>query len=369
MDQGDDGAVPNVTIAPDDWTAAVDGVNEGDLVDVDEAGEGRIVRTDKEERELGDSHIQVALEEGIINNDEARILRDLTPKPGNPAWHRTEDIIEGIKHARENYDYIMTRYEDMVREFRIPLSRQELLDWFYLKGRRMWEWYTEDLEQYLSVIERIEREHQEDKVWARDYIDALNPITSSTYRRLHQIVETSLLRGERYTDEIRRLVAPIRRDLDLRHEEVLAQAKEAATIISNRQREYGRVCYKEVNKKGRGKPSFEDELLKIKFKPATYLKDVSKKAKAFGYDPSSIRFATDGVHKLEIATPTGRIVRFGRVGYGDFLIWSLFEKRGDAESGTAFDKRRTFHASHSKIRGNWKSNDFSPNNLALRLLW
>jgi hypothetical protein len=113
----------------------------------------------------------------------------------------------------------------------------------------------------------------------------------------------------------------------------------------------------------------EDGLVQMNFKPSTYLRIVRRKAKAFGYDPSSIRFAQDGIHKIEVETPAGRIVRFGRVGYGDFLIWSFLEKRGAVESGTALNKQRTFHLSHSAIRGNWKSNDFSPNNLALRLLW
>lgn len=114
---------------------------------------------------------------------------------------------------------------------------------------------------------------------------------------------------------------------------------------------------------------FTDYLTKANYNPDTYLKTIRKKAKAVGYDPSSIRFATDSKHKLEIETPAGRIVRFGRVGYADFLIWLFLEKRGEVDAGFSLEKRRTFHASHSKIKGNWKSNDFSPNNLALRLLW
>jgi hypothetical protein len=37
--------------------------------------------------------------------------------------------------------------------------------------------------------------------------------------------------------------------------------------------------------------------------------------------------------------------------------------------GYANKKRNTFQKSHSKIKGDWKKNDYSPNNLALRLLW
>lgn len=60
---------------------------------------------------------------------------------------------------------------------------------------------------------------------------------------------------------------------------------------------------------------------------------------------------------------------FGRIGYGDFLIWSALERRGSVEDGTADKKRERFWKSHSKIKGDWKKDDFSPNNLALRILW
>lgn len=101
----------------------------------------------------------------------------------------------------------------------------------------------------------------------------------------------------------------------------------------------------------------------------SYLKEVRRKAKAHGYDPSSLDFASDGVHKLQLTTPEGKTVRFGRVGYGDHLIWLHREKIGQAPAGTAAKKRDTFQKSHSKIRGNWKADKYSPNNLALRVLW
>lgn len=103
--------------------------------------------------------------------------------------------------------------------------------------------------------------------------------------------------------------------------------------------------------------------------PEEYLTIVRKQAKKFGYNPKSITFATNGKHKFQIETPTGKIVRFGRVGYGDFIIWSYLEWKGEVPRGYASKKRNTFHASHSAIKGNWKSNPYSPNNLALRLLW
>lgn len=99
-----------------------------------------------------------------------------------------------------------------------------------------------------------------------------------------------------------------------------------------------------------------------------YMKAVLQKAKQEGYD-DPIDYADDGVHKLQITTPDGRVVRFGRKGYGDFIIWTAKEKSGEVPKGYAEQKRRVFHASHSKIKGNWKADPYSPNNLALRILW
>jgi len=120
--------------------------------------------------------------------------------------------------------------------------------------------------------------------------------------------------------------------------------------------------------RGGAKP-FTAQLKEVKYSPASYLRAVRAKAKKAGYDPKSVKFAEDGTHKLEIQTPDGRTVKFGRVGYGDFLIWTHKEKRGEAPKGIAKMKRKVFHLSHSAIKGDWKDDKFSPNNLALALLW
>jgi len=101
--------------------------------------------------------------------------------------------------------------------------------------------------------------------------------------------------------------------------------------------------------------------------PSFYLKEAQRRGKKFGY--KGLEFSDDTTHKLQIRDPKGRLRRFGRVGYGDFLIWSHIEKAQKAPKGTADAKRRTFQVSHQKIRGDWKSDDYSPNNLALRVLW
>ena len=100
-----------------------------------------------------------------------------------------------------------------------------------------------------------------------------------------------------------------------------------------------------------------------------YLRTVKAAATKFGYDPAALRFATDGKHKLELRTPAGLAVKFGRLGYGDYILWKDLEARGKTPTGQAERKRQVFHKSHEKIKGNWRKNDYSPNNLALRILW
>jgi hypothetical protein len=71
---------------------------------------------------------------------------------------------------------------------------------------------------------------------------------------------------------------------------------------------------------------------------------------------------------LKYESPDGDI-SFGLSGYGDFLIYTYLEHINEVPKGTADKKRNTFHKSHTKIKGDWKDNDYSPNNLALRILW
>jgi hypothetical protein len=113
--------------------------------------------------------------------------------------------------------------------------------------------------------------------------------------------------------------------------------------------------------------NIEKQLKGLDISPQKYLSEISRKAKLYGI--SAPRFSLDKTHKLEVIDPSGKIVRFGRVGYGDFLIYSYLEKAGHIQSGYSQMKRQGFHKSHSAIGGKWKSNKYSPNNLALHILW
>jgi len=100
-----------------------------------------------------------------------------------------------------------------------------------------------------------------------------------------------------------------------------------------------------------------------------YLSRVRAKAKSEGYPYKLLGYADDGKHKFQIPNADGKIIRFGRAGYGDFHIWSALEASGKVAKGYADGKRRAFRNSHNKIKGRWRSDLFSPNNLALKILW
>ena len=101
----------------------------------------------------------------------------------------------------------------------------------------------------------------------------------------------------------------------------------------------------------------------------SYLREARKRAKKHGYNPSKLSFSDKGdTHKLMILTDKGKKVHFGRAGYGDSILYASLEKKGKVAKGTTDSKRHTFHSSHEKIKGNWRSNPYSPNRLALSIL-
>jgi len=90
-----------------------------------------------------------------------------------------------------------------------------------------------------------------------------------------------------------------------------------------------------------------------------YLKIAKLFAKKAGYkDWSSLKLANDGKHKLEL-----RGVKFGSINNNDFIIYrqhfpSIAEK-----------KRKAYLARATKIKGDWATDKYSPNSLAIAILW
>jgi len=122
---------------------------------------------------------------------------------------------------------------------------------------------------------------------------------------------------------------------------------------------------------GGAKPhgEFEKQLHEVGLVPSSYLRIARQRAKDAGLPYKLLGFADDGEHKLAIPDGDGKMVKFGAVGYGDFILWSDAEARGEVPPGYAKQKQRTFQKSHRAMKGDWKKDPFSPNNLALKVLW
>jgi hypothetical protein len=114
---------------------------------------------------------------------------------------------------------------------------------------------------------------------------------------------------------------------------------------------------------GRGAHArFRAQLKAAGVKPAEYLRAARVKARKAGLDATKLGFSSDGEHKLQMIHGD-RTVRFGAVGMGDHILYTL------SKDPKADEHRRLYRARATKIRGDWKKDKHSPNSLAVSILW
>lgn len=90
-----------------------------------------------------------------------------------------------------------------------------------------------------------------------------------------------------------------------------------------------------------------------------YLKQAKAFAKKAGYkDYSSLKLAEDGKHKLVL-----RGVKFGSINNNDYIIYKQHFK------SIAEKKRKQYLARACRIKGDWAKDKYSPNSLAINILW
>jgi len=119
------------------------------------------------------------------------------------------------------------------------------------------------------------------------------------------------------------------------------------------------------NFEGGSKPTskFQTQLKRAKVSPAAYLAAAKEKAKKKGLAWKHIGFSSDDTHKLQVPNAQGTLVRFGSVGQGDHILYTLSHDK------SADEHRKRYLARATKIKGNWKSDEYSPNSLAIAVLW
>jgi len=97
-------------------------------------------------------------------------------------------------------------------------------------------------------------------------------------------------------------------------------------------------------------------------KSKQFLKDAKAQAVAHGYNPDLLELGTDEKHKLTYHSPEG-IKHFGLLGYGDYLYYRRYEPK------IAKMKRSVFRTSHKEISRIHHLGKYSPNELAINILW
>jgi hypothetical protein len=114
---------------------------------------------------------------------------------------------------------------------------------------------------------------------------------------------------------------------------------------------------------GRGHKDFHSQLKDAGISEKTYLAKARKKAREAGLNAKRLEFSTDPKKKLQILAPCGKIIRFGATGHTDYIM-NTIKKSPDAEK-----KRKSYLARATKIKGEWKETPYSPNSLAIKILW
>lgn len=112
--------------------------------------------------------------------------------------------------------------------------------------------------------------------------------------------------------------------------------------------------------------NFKNYLDGININPKDYLNEARTYAWKKGYDPEKLTFNEDDKTDFKLVYEG---VGFGRVGYKDYIIWRHLEDGGVVPRGTARKRRDAYLSRASNIRGNWRDDDTSRNNLAIRILW
>ena len=112
---------------------------------------------------------------------------------------------------------------------------------------------------------------------------------------------------------------------------------------------------------------FKNMLSIMGINPNDYLEDVNENAKKYGYTP--VYFSNNNKFKLMILSPNNKLIHFGSAINNDFIIYQYLEDMKREPKGTAQKRRKAYLSRATNIKGNWKQDKYSKNNLAIKILW
>ena len=230
----------------------------------------------------------------------------------------------------------------------------------------------EELEEFTKNYEEYFDKNKKELKKANIY-----PVKTRDFHNLYRIIRTILINNNT-NYWFRSVLLSIHPELEslgtINTPELGARTRIPLKIKQEIEKRIGQFNNDELDlkpiKEGSGIKStkFFEELKKMDIDIDQYLKQIKANAKKNKYDPKLIDWAYDDVHKLKYFSPEG-VKKFGRVGYKDLLIYKQLEKLGKVEKGTAEKMKKRFHKSHEAISKKNKLSVYSPNELALNVLW
>lgn len=123
----------------------------------------------------------------------------------------------------------------------------------------------------------------------------------------------------------------------------------------------------DVGLQGKGglqpRAAFAAQLKEAGVSPSAYLETAKKKANALGLAGNMLGFSSDDKHKLQMPNAEGKMIRFGAVKLGDYILYTL-QRNPEAEK-----HRKAYLARATKIKGDWAKDPYSANSLAIGVLW
>lgn len=110
--------------------------------------------------------------------------------------------------------------------------------------------------------------------------------------------------------------------------------------------------------------TYKTEIEKTGFTLDDYLKIAKRKASKYGYNPKLLIISENPKYKLNYDG-----VNFGSSINNDYIIYLMKYKNKEITLKEAKTHRASYLARASNIKGDWKNNPTSKNNLAIRILW
>jgi hypothetical protein len=109
---------------------------------------------------------------------------------------------------------------------------------------------------------------------------------------------------------------------------------------------------------------YTNEITKAGYSLSDYLTKAKRKASKYGLNPKLLTISTNPTYKLNYDG-----INFGSSTNNDFIIYSMLAKAGKITKDEALTHKKAYLARASNIKGNWKQNPTSKNNLAINILW